>query len=195
MSTLQPNTRSLFLPLTPSRRWIGWLVLPALLVGFLGWGYVMMRLTSASRVGVDDFENRVRHRLVREGLMPRQYRHWYPENLDLAKHLLFYAPFGLMAGIASSAIRFFPRGSFPRFLPPHRMAWALVGTGVLLAALDETRQIWIPSRSADMFDLLAGWAGIGFAFLLWRLSEKGLRNVLPYLTRKSATPVPCYHQP
>ncbi len=180
--------------MTRGRRWIGWVVLVALLAGFLGWGYVMMRLTSASRVGVDEFENRVRHRLVREGLMPPEYRHWYPERLDLVKHLLLYAPFGLMAGLAGTVIRSAPRGSFHRLFTRSHPAWALIGTGLVLAAIDEARQIWIPSRSADVLDLLAGWMGIGLAFALWRCGEATAR-LLSSMVRRRFGLVPVHHQP
>jgi VanZ family protein len=153
-----------------------------------------MPLTSASREGADQFENRVRHRLVREGFMPGRYRHWYPDRLDLAKHFLFYAPFGLMAGIACSVVRAAPRGSFPALLTPRRAAWALVGAGMLMASVDELRQVWVPSRSADVSDLLAGWMGIGFAFLVWKLGEKAIRISFP-LCRRRLGLIPSHHQP
>jgi len=179
LSAIITTTRSSMPTRNAVRRRVVWLLLLALIVAFLTWGYVLMRLTSASREGVDAFENRVRHGLVHRGYLPRSYRHWYPDHQDLIKHFAFYAPFGLMAGVAAALVRLSPAGTFPRWVTPRRAAVMLLLLGISLCTIDEIRQIWIPTRSAEVSDALAGWCGIATAFVLWTMAERGVRLTIP----------------
>jgi VanZ family protein len=175
-------------------RHLVWILLALLIMVFLGWGYVLARLTSASKEGVDHFENRVRQALVHRGYLPRRYRHWYPDHQDLLKHFAFYSPFGVMAAAGAAIRRRAPSHAIPQVITARRIAIALMLLGASLATADEIRQIWNPTRSAEVSDLIAGWLGIGAGFALASFAEMGALGTLHILQRWGMR-TPLSHRP
>jgi VanZ family protein len=85
-----------------------------------------------------------------------------PAPWDKLAHL---AAFGTLTVLVELALR-------PR-------AWLLIATPLLVSALDEFHQAFLPGRSAELADWLAGGVGVLLAF--WLLRRTRLRALVTML--------------
>lgn len=84
--------------------------------------------------------------------------------LDKAAHFVMYFILGLLAA----------RGARQSW---HRIGWGwFVAAGLFLGAIDEYRQSFIPSRSADPLDWVADALGFTIAFWLFYRQRRALER-------------------
>lgn len=134
-------------------------VIGAIVVLIVAWISLTTHLAVMSRTGLNHIENIFRGFLISHHVLSPEWKHYQPPAWDMLQHFVFYAPFGIFAGVVASCTRRWQGAVAARFAEV-----ATLAVGFTVALMDELRQDGLPDRLPGFDDLFSGWAGIAASF-------------------------------